>query len=633
MAGDAQHEHSKIKRSRRRGNNFAKHTRKFSLGNGPANWVQEYLISKESGKMLGTLVALAIARMPNLETFVWDMPTGILRDVFSALSRLGDCSDTEESRLEKIWIRWHDNRNMIASANPLYSQSLSNPQFPMQMAAYGLSAGATPVLGNAAGNAVPHREDTQGPLLAQSYRNVEHPNFSILPCLKSITVLDIDELAYLDELSVLIERSIESLRELRLGKAVSGFDQSSLTTANSTNLSSDFARSGGMLGMVMSKIYDCQPHSPTAYPFPISTHAVDESVGAELVATEIAASDATETSQLMLVTVAEDGHIQHKPKNLSSSVDVLPTCIAQAEADILPIFKTLALDQPTAESVDQLPLEPSFFITQPSNMELYGVPSTTISSRFIDSSNTTSRHGINSPSATQSSAPILPHVDALTCAKSDAKQRKLKLRVLELERISLSVQVLQKSIDWQILTSLTLLNCQSDERLWKALKRTFAPRSNYHKLLPQASAITKRASLSNIRKTEAILASDYKLKLRRIHTNNVTPALVAFLKEALAPNSLEWMFLQDGGNSSTQVTIDTILRGPLRRHRASLQKVMIDSSDSTSSTDPEVLPRSTKWKKWMFSREVLTFVTSGKMPALRELAMTINKEDWVSCST
>ena len=60
----------------RRGNYFSQFTKKFSLGNGPADWVQEYLVTKESGKMLGTLVALSLARMPNLESFVWDMPTG-----------------------------------------------------------------------------------------------------------------------------------------------------------------------------------------------------------------------------------------------------------------------------------------------------------------------------------------------------------------------------------------------------------------------------------------------------------------------------------------------------------------------------------------------------------------------------
>ena len=50
----------------RRGNYFSQFTKKFSLGNGPEDWVAEYLVTKDSGKMLGTLVALSVARMPNL---------------------------------------------------------------------------------------------------------------------------------------------------------------------------------------------------------------------------------------------------------------------------------------------------------------------------------------------------------------------------------------------------------------------------------------------------------------------------------------------------------------------------------------------------------------------------------------
>ena len=97
------------KGQQRLGNQYPQFTRKFSLGNGPADWVQEYLITKESGKMLGTLVALAVARMVNLETFVWDMPTGVLRDVWLAFSLV----DVEqECRLDRVWVRWHDNTEL-----------------------------------------------------------------------------------------------------------------------------------------------------------------------------------------------------------------------------------------------------------------------------------------------------------------------------------------------------------------------------------------------------------------------------------------------------------------------------------------------------------------------------------------
>ena len=53
-------------RKLRRGNYFSQFTKKFSLGNGPADSVEDYLVTKDGGKMLGTLVAVSIARMPNL---------------------------------------------------------------------------------------------------------------------------------------------------------------------------------------------------------------------------------------------------------------------------------------------------------------------------------------------------------------------------------------------------------------------------------------------------------------------------------------------------------------------------------------------------------------------------------------
>lgn len=71
---------------RRRGNHYPQYTRKFSLGNGPPDWIRDYYSWSEGGKMLGTLVALAIARMPNLESFTWSMPTGQSYDCNSVYS-------------------------------------------------------------------------------------------------------------------------------------------------------------------------------------------------------------------------------------------------------------------------------------------------------------------------------------------------------------------------------------------------------------------------------------------------------------------------------------------------------------------------------------------------------------------
>jgi hypothetical protein len=48
----------------------------------------------------------------------------------------------------------------------------------------------------------------------------------------------------------------------------------------------------------------------------------------------------------------------------------------------------------------------------------------------------------------------------------------------------------------------------------------------------------------------------YHLNLRKIHTDAASPALISFLKDTLAPNTLETLFLQDRKRSSnTSVTI------------------------------------------------------------------------------
>jgi len=189
---------------RRRGNHYAQFTKKFSLGNGPADWVQEYLITKEGGKMLGTLVALAVARMRTLETFIWDMPTGILRDVWLALSSLGDRDDMQNCRLEKVWVRWHDNSSS-ESTNPL-----PPPPPPMNLSI---------VPSASSSSSAPPTSSIPPQIHPAALDRVEHPSFSVLPPLKSLSVLDIDELAYLDEMAVLIGRSLDKLKELRIGIA------------------------------------------------------------------------------------------------------------------------------------------------------------------------------------------------------------------------------------------------------------------------------------------------------------------------------------------------------------------------------------------------------------------------------
>jgi hypothetical protein len=193
---------------------------------------------------------------------------------------------------------------------------------------------------------------------------------------------------------------------------------------------------------------------------------------------------------------------------------------------------------------------------------------------------------------------------------------KLKLDVLELERVPLSVAVLRRAFDWSILSTLTLLHCSNHEQLWKVLRRQYTPRTAY----PGASSPSKAYKASYTLRTE------YQLNLKRIHTNTVSPSLISFLKETLAPNSLEVLFLQEGRSYSSTVTVDAIYRGPMRRHRASLKKLMIDSGEKGPDGHTTT---SSRWRRWMLNREILTFITSGRMSSLRELAVSIDYKDWV----
>ena len=70
---------------------------------------------------------------------------------------------------------------------------------------------------------------------------------------------------------------------------------------------------------------------------------------------------------------------------------------------------------------------------------------------------------------------------------------------------------------------------------------------------------------------------EYKLNIRRLHTDTVSRPLLAFIKDTLAPDSLEWLFLQETNAYKSHVTIDEIYRSAIRRHRQSLRKLLIDS--------------------------------------------------------
>ncbi|KAL8763307.1 MAG: hypothetical protein Q9184_000863 [Pyrenodesmia sp. 2 TL-2023] len=616
-----------ILRRRRAGNHYPHYTRKFSLGNGPDEWIKEYLINRESGKMLGTLVALALARMPNLESFVWDMPTGILRDCWLALSSTDDSNPCLRSSLEKVWVRFHDNREILDAPEvlPTASQgtqySPGNPPGPSQTQSSSCYSSPNMVL-------TP---------VAWSYKNTEWPNFSVLPPLRSLNVLNIDEIAYLVEMSSLIKRSVISLRELRIGLA-STVPQDGFSSTRDL----DLAVNDG---------------EPTEYQYAFSRLMWDLVMcGDERLKR---AHESGALSSPVMKPQGEEYHVIGSQNVISDPFIALPATSLAADDGNNTVKVPLA-DVPKA-SIEGLPSDPAGILGSLVMKSTYTPslhPSAT--GAVTDSATslllTSSGRGISGkrcPFTSNGPMQMLGADQALQQdhSKSDCDTPKtlkrvgesletfhrqatrLSLETLELEYMHVDSGVLLRAIDWTVLTTLTLLNCDAQDHLWRALRRAFTPRRT-----PSQSMLRHKAKMhlreSSSLDSPAVSSSEYRLKLRRVHTNCVSSALMAFLKETLAPNSLEWLFLQDGGTVSSAsggrttydsaVSVETIYRGPLRRHRQSLKKLMIDSDDRPVDSRR----RTTKWHKWKLERDALSFVTSGKMTSLRELSIAIDYQDW-----
>ncbi|KAF2760753.1 hypothetical protein EJ05DRAFT_435194 [Pseudovirgaria hyperparasitica] len=558
----------------RRGNYYAKYTKKFSLGNGPTDWVQEYLITKEPGKMLGTQVALAVARMENLETFVWDMPTGVLRDVWLSLSSLADRNDPESCRLERIWIRWHNNSDIDSHT------SAPSPPIPL---AHVMPAPHAPHTSGANVTSAPVAVSAHAIQTNSAIDRVERPTFSVLPALKSLSVLDIDELPYLDEMSILIARSQHKLRELRVGIArhsqqrdwVNAWEGDGLQQVDynwkwtSTTPRIQDKRLGGVLGILVGRVYNMRRNAYDAKP-PISVEAAGDL---------FPASTKTETPTMDSTTP------------VTSPVEHSPT----AQSD---------------ESLD----EPSDTPEDPVTSAL-GLKHDTPTGEQNVHSRSSSASAFKGTEALEMLCDVaqLNRAEIRDQAYGPALKDRLQLHTLELERVPISVPILLKAFDWSMLTTLTLLNCHGHDALWKFLRRSFSPRYSGHSASKAVSNPPRPTSY------------DYRLNLRKIHTNTVSAPLISFLKETLAPNSLEVLFLQEHRSYNSNVTVDAIYKGPIKRHRESLKKVMIDSSDKCvdgHATGPA------RWRRWMVNREFLGFITSGRMRNLRELAITMDFRDW-----
>ncbi|KAG9237617.1 hypothetical protein BJ875DRAFT_453323 [Amylocarpus encephaloides] len=612
---------------RRLGNQYPQFTRKFSLGNGPVDWVQEYLITKESGKMLGTLVALAVARMVNLEAFVWDMPTGVLRDVWLALSSLQSRGSNRECRLERVWVRWHDNSDAINASgaqpivNPPTTTSTMLSGSTMSTIGWSVPAGAPP-----------------SSLAPKSYSSatVEYPTLSVLPPLKSLSVLDIDELDYLDEMSVLVAKSVDRLRELRVGissKAVNrdfaiAWDGQDLHQVDHNACWPGAStigerRLGGVLGVLLGRVFDIRKRQRAAKPekkewsvplasstpTPVEVANVETQVPFPIDTYHDEAASNPSLQSLTNITDEENWIVKESSAGVVQLPPVSPFNIDGAS------FPTASSD---TENVTHATLSGPLQDPAQSDMDSLNA---LISAHGLTDTPDGQHHDITQTSGisdvplkrSQTQTSRQSHLSGSPSVGRERLEGKLKLQTLELERIPLSVAVLQKAFDWSILTNLTILDCAQHEKLWTMLRRHFHPSP------PGPNHSSKHGS--NV-------VSQYYLNLKKIHTDAASPSLISFLKDTLAPNTLETLFLQDRKRSTTtNVTIESIYRGPLKRHRASLKKLMLDSSDKmprgpTSSTE------NSRYRTWMPNRDVLNFITSGRMSSLRELSMAVDYKDW-----
>jgi hypothetical protein len=596
------------------GNNYPQYTRKFSLGNGPPDWVQEYMITKESGKMLGTLVALAVSRMINLEAFIWDMPTGVLRDVWLALSSLQFKVPPDECRLERVLVRWHDN-SFDQPSSPQNSNGNPNPA-PYNPAGSTL----TPI-----GILVPPPPATistdQSTTLTDhnaSQIRVEYPTFSVLPPLKSLSVLDIDELAYLDEMSVLIQKSKDRLLELRVGISRKAHNRDFVLAWDGPGLQQvdhdakwpgapskiGERRLGGVLGILVGRVYDIRKKPK--------------------ITVRSKASNVTPvpTTQLPTAQTQQDAHIPGESSVTLPAVDNLNAVINSEGGPNL--------------IASQAPL-PVLSFPENGNMPLFN---------FSASEELSVSAAMTSPSTELPQIPKSPpstippnrytgkdQKQLLVTEELSADRKRLdgmlKLRVLELERVPLSIALLQKAFDWSVMTSLTILDCAYHESLWRMLRRQFQPQICPKSALATSSFLRNSIATNSASKQIPSIPMEYQLNLKKIHTDVATPALISFLKETLAPNTLEVLFLQDRRkNTTSTVSINDIYRGPLRRHRRSLKKLLIDSSDKIPR-GPNASNDSARWRTWMLNHEVLSYITSGNMTSLRELSIAIEYKDWV----
>jgi len=416
--------------------------------------------------------------------------------------------------LEHVHIRWHNNSKLPGNKSPPPSPTPEPNSFPEAVNATA--------------------EDVAK--MGAHINRVERPTFSMLPPLTNLAVLNIDELAYLDEMSVLIGRSSHRLRKLRVGlaKHASGADWTGAWRSEELQqLPSSSAdplkgtgmyerRLGGPLGVLVAHVCDMKSESA----------------------------------------------LERQQKDRDRLKTPMPICKE------LPQIAKLIISH-----ADKVPATPDVF--GPAH-----------------------------------------EVASCTRGNSETVAGSLNIEVLELERVPVSAAVLSTAFDLTRLTEVVIYSCPDHEHLWQLLQSRFSPGS----AKPREYSLTDpRGSLTKIpRSAQSFDRSEYSLNIKKVATDAVSQQLLTFVNDALPRDSLEAVFLQQTKYYSSKITMTSIFSTFIKRHRASLRYLSLDSSHR----DPKSSMHNNERKQWAFDRDHITFLTSGKMPKLRELALVLEFSDW-----
>ncbi|EPE06484.1 f-box domain-containing protein [Ophiostoma piceae UAMH 11346] len=560
------------------GNDYAKYVRKFSLGNGASEDIIGYHIRRGRGKMLGTLAALSVAKMHNLENFVWDMPTGILSDVYMALASLPDFYPEDgECKLERMWVRCHNSRITIDDSPP--NSRSSTPEPPQNFVVLGSTMTNVGImLPSHSVHPVPRETFTY------SQSQVEFPTFSVVPPLKSLTVLDIDDISSLDELSILIEKSHTRLDELRIGIAQHAINDDFAQSWDGPDLKQvdldaywpgestiGDRRLGGVLGILVGRICDIRHKTESA----------------STTKEEVAANTSPPAE-------AVDG----SSEDSNASADAEAAGAADAAVDAA---------QADVES----------------NTKLAASTDTTPNSSMFNSFSGSGDASSTPTVSTDAKPGADTHVDETNeNSDEDVLDQRLKLVTLELERVPLSMVAMVRTLDWSTITSLTILSCPHDDGLWRQLRKQFRPTPAATNMNSATTPSLKTMRAWGMRAPPM----HYHLALKSIHTDNVSKSLLSFIKDTLRPNSLEVLLLHHRHDSQVPPpSIQDVFVKAVGPHHSSLRKLLLNS-DLRKHVHVDNFSR--RARDWDLSRQQVRYLTSGHMCQLRELSFSLQYKYW-----